>query len=140
MIKSFVYGTLRKGIYNYDLYLKGKNTFKCNAYIKGSLKTIKGKVYPAFLPEGSNLIIGELHEVDDKLAKQLDELECYYGKDDPRNEYNRELLDIYNQDGEIIDQAYVYIFNMDNPENKDIIGEEIECHDYVEHTKINNLF
>ena len=135
MVKIFVYGTLRKGVYNYERYLKGKDTYRYNGYIKGSLKTIKEKIYPAFLPEGSNLVIGEIHEVDETAAKTLDELECYFGKNNPDNEYNKELLDVYNQDGEKIDQAYVYVFNMTNPINKTIIGDEIECHDYVEHLK-----
>lgn len=135
MVKIFVYGTLRKGIYNYDRYLKGKDTYRYDGYIKGSLKTIKEKIYPAYLPEGSNLIIGEIHEVDEKTAESLDELECYFGKNNPDNEYNKELLDIYNQNGEKITQAYVYVFNMTNPINKTLIGDEIECHDYVEHLK-----
>ena len=45
--KIFVYGTLRKGMYNYDLYLKDEDSFRQYGYIKGSLMTIRGKAYPA---------------------------------------------------------------------------------------------
>ena len=48
MVKIFVYGTLRKGVYNYERYLKGKDTYRYNGYIKGRVMNateteIKGK-------------------------------------------------------------------------------------------------
>ena len=47
--RIFVYGTLRLGMYNYDLYLRDEDSFRSYAYIKGSLMTILTKVYPAYL-------------------------------------------------------------------------------------------
>ena len=35
MARIFVYGTLRKGMYNYDRYLKDKQSFREYGYIKG---------------------------------------------------------------------------------------------------------
>ena len=35
--KIFVYGTLRKGMYNYDLYLKDEDSFRQYGYIKGKM-------------------------------------------------------------------------------------------------------
>ena len=49
--RIFVYGTLRLGMYNYDLYLRDEDSFRSYAYIKGSLMTIIGKIYPAYLCE-----------------------------------------------------------------------------------------
>lgn len=72
--KIFVYGTLRLGMYNYDQYLKDKNSFRQFAYVKGKLMTLKGKNYPALLLEGSGMVRGEIHEVDSKFIGVLDDL------------------------------------------------------------------
>ena len=48
MARIFVYGTLRKGMYNYDRYLKDKQSFREYGYIKGKLMSLKGQKYPAF--------------------------------------------------------------------------------------------
>lgn len=66
MERIFVYGSLREGMYNYDLYLKSENTFRRYAYVKGTLFTIQSKPYPALLLEGDDMIIGEIHEVSDQ--------------------------------------------------------------------------
>lgn len=135
MAKIFVYGTLRKGMYNYDLYLKKEDSFREYAYIKGSLHTIVGKVYPAYLCEGHQMIIGEIHEVSDETLKAVDEMEGYKGENLPENEYNKILCPIYNQNGEEIMQLPVFVFNMQNPLNASILGDCIESGDYVLYMK-----
>ena len=72
MVRIFVYGTLRKGMYNYDQYLKDKQSFRKYGYIKGKLMSLKGQKYPAFLLEGDDMVLGEIHEVDDEFIKVLD--------------------------------------------------------------------
>lgn len=79
MVKRFAYRTLNE-IYNYDRYLKRKDTYHHDRYNKTSLKTIKEKDYPAYLFEGSNLIIGEIHEVAEITDNSLDKLEGYWRK------------------------------------------------------------
>lgn len=131
--KIFVYGTLRKGMYNYDLFLRNEDSFRYYAYAKGSLMSICAKVYPAYLKEGHDMILGEIHEVSEETMKLIDKLEEYHGPDDPKNEYNKELCDIYNEQGEKIEQAYIYVYNMNNPTNVSLLGSDIESHDYVEY-------
>lgn len=139
MTRIFVYGTLRKGMYNHDLYLKDRGVYCGEGYIKGSLMTITGKVYPAFLPKGQHLILGELYDVDEQTLKCLDELECYYGEGHQKNEYNKINMDIFDKDGRRNGCAYVYIFNMNNPENVDILGKDIQELDYVKYIQNQKL-
>ena len=69
MVRVFVYGTLRKGMYNHDIYLRERSVYCGDGYIKGSLMTIAGVVYPAFLPQGDHLVFGELYDVDEETAQ-----------------------------------------------------------------------
>ncbi|MFR6098866.1 MAG: gamma-glutamylcyclotransferase [Longibaculum sp.] len=123
--KIFVYGTLRKGMYNYDLYLKDEDSFRQYGYIKGSLMTIRGKAYPAYITEGQDMILGEIHEVSEKTLKLIDEMERYFGKGNPNNEYNKEICDIYDENIEI--ENFVYVYNMDNEDNVLLLGDDIHC-------------
>ena len=105
--KIFVYGTLRLGMYNYDQYLKDKNSFRQFAYVKGKLMTLKGKNYPALLLEGSDMVRGEIHEVDSKFIGVLDELESYFGENNTDNEYNKVFCEIYDDNNKVIDRIPV---------------------------------
>ena len=49
MKQIFVYGSLRKGMYNYERYVKGKSHFVGNGYVKGCLYALKDAAYPALL-------------------------------------------------------------------------------------------
>lgn len=131
MTKIFVYGTLRRGMYNYDIYLREKSTYCYDGYIKGSLMKITDRIYPAFLYEGYDMIFGEVYEVDEETIEELNELEGYYGKGRQDNEYNLVLCDVYDDHQQKIDQAYIYEFNMDNPHNVNRLGDDILEHDYV---------
>ena len=103
MKKMFVYGTLRVGMYNYEKYYKGYDSFRGHGYVKGTLHTLKGKNYPALTP-GEHMILGEIHEVPDV---------------------------IYDDGGKILDYLPVYFYNMKNPENRELLGDIIICCDYV---------
>lgn len=136
MEKIFVYGTLRKDMYNYELYLKQENSFRQYAYVKGSLYTIQNKKYPAFVIEGDAMILGEIHEVSLETLKKVDEMEEYFGEGCIDNEYNKTLCDIYDQDGNVMMQLPVYVYNTDNPLKAKQIGEQITCHDFVQYMKM----
>ena len=135
MNKIFVYGSLRQGMYNYDKYLKSENTFRCKAYIQGSLYTIKNELSPALLLEGHHMIVGEIHEVSHETMKTLDDMEGYILENDDHNEYDKIVCDIYDENQQIIDQLPTYVFNMRNPNNKERLGTFIDCLDYVEYMK-----
>ncbi len=131
--KIFVYGTLRKGMYNYDIYLRDEDSFRRYGYIKGSLMTLKDKTYPAFLQEGHDMILGEIHEVNEKTVQMIDELEEYYGEGNIDNFYNKEICDIYDENGQVIDHLPVYVFNMSNRCYFSLIEDHIETNDYVKY-------
>lgn len=65
MKRILVYGTLRMGMYNYETYYKDHDSFQCYGYARGMPCTINGK-YPA-LTEGDRMILGEIHEVPDRI-------------------------------------------------------------------------
>lgn len=128
--RIFVYGTLRLGMYNYDLYLRDEDSFRSYAYIKGSLMTILTKVYPAYLTEGHHMILGEIHEVDEETLKKIDKMEGYKGYNCIDNEYNKEICPIYDDQGHEIEKLPVYVYNMDNEDNVLLLGDDIHCLDY----------
>ena len=123
--RIFVYGTLRLGMYNYDLYLRDEDSFRSYAYIKGSLMTILTKVYPAYLTEGHHMILGEIHEVDEETLKKIDKMEGYKGYNCIDNEYNKEICPIYDDQGHEIEKLPVYVYNMDNEDNVLSLGLKI---------------
>lgn len=125
MARIFVYGTLRKEMYNYDQYLKDKQSFREYGYIKGKLMSLKGRKYPAFLLEGDDMVLGEIHEVDDEFIKVLDVLESYFGENNSNNEYNKIVCDIYDDNKTIIEQIPVYVYNDKNEDNARLLDKEI---------------
>ena len=125
MARIFVYGTLRKGMYNYDRYLKDKQSFREYGYIKGKLMSLKGQKSPAFLLEGNGMILWEIHAVDDEFIKVLDVLESYFGENNPNNEYNKIVCDIYDDNETIIEQIPVYVYNDKNESNARLLDKEI---------------
>ena len=62
------------------------------------------------------------------MEKLFDE---YYGKNVEKNHYDRLLLDIYDSDYKKADKAYVYVYNLNNPELKDTLGEKIKDNDFL---------
>ena len=61
----------------------------------------------------------------------MDEMEGYYGENVEKNHYDRLLLDIYDSDYKKADKAYVYVYNLNNPELKDTLGEKIKDNDFL---------
>lgn len=129
--RIFVYGTFRKGMFDYDLYLRDEAKFIGYGYVKGSLMHILARVYPAYLREGQDMILGEIHEISDQTLKKIDQVKGFISDDYSCNEFNRVVCEIYNEKGEIIDHLPVYEFNMDNSTNQMLLKDDIETHDYV---------
>lgn len=132
-MKLFVYGTLRKSIYNHDIYLSGENEFCGYAYVLGTLYTIIGQDYPALILEGNASILGEIYDVSEELLKEIDELEEFISEGHEKNEYDRVFCDVYDENGQFIDRMFVYVYNTRRPENRALLGNVIECNDYVEY-------
>lgn len=135
--RIFVYGTLRVGMYNYDLYLKAHDTYVCDAYVKGQLHTIQGVLYPA-LVKGNEMIIGEIHEVDNLALEAVDKMENYYGEGHIDNEYDKILLDILDENKKVIEQLPVYFYNLRNEKNQSLLGDIIKENDYVTYINKKN--
>lgn len=84
MHQIFVYGTLLKGMYNYEIYCSAEDSYHQKAYVDGLLYSLKGRRYPALI-EGKERIAGEIHEVSEQTLKKIDELESYFGEGHPEN-------------------------------------------------------
>lgn len=132
MIRVFVYGTLRQGMYNYETYYKGHVVHRQMGYVKGELYTIKDKVYPALIP-GSDWILGEIMDMDETFSlTAVDEMEGFYGEGNILNEYDKVICDIYDIDKKtILDRIPVYMYNQENPSHNHKIDKKIISGDYV---------
>lgn len=140
MKQIFVYGSLREGLFNYDIYLKGHVDRIEEAYAKGKLYTLKDKRYPAFIPSDEAWVKGELMTLSEATEKEvmerMDAMEGYNGQGNIDNEYNRQELDIYDSSHKLIGRYELYVFNYLNPIRQKELGEYIEHGDFVRH--INN--
>lgn len=138
MAQIFVYGTLRKNMYNYDLYLRDKSRYIGPAYVKGELYTIQGVSYPALVP-GESFILGEIYEISDDVELAIDDLEGYVAGNS-QNEYNKVLCDIYNENKkEVWMQLPTYMFNTEKEEHKDVLETHIIENDYVSFMRKQSL-
>ncbi|HEY9370003.1 gamma-glutamylcyclotransferase family protein [Streptomyces sp.] len=106
----FVYGTLRPGEVNHDLFLRGRTAAEEPALLTGAL-LYDGPGYPYAAP-GDGRVAGELVTAAPgayaELLVVLDRLEDYVGPGHPRNLYERERCEILRQrDGARV-PAWVY--------------------------------
>ncbi|MFB6981393.1 gamma-glutamylcyclotransferase family protein [Streptomyces scopuliridis] len=115
----FVYGTLRPGEHNHDLFLRGRVAAEEPARLAGAL-LYDGPGYPYAIEAAataapgavaSGAVMGELvtakPEEYDELLSVLDELEEYEAPGDPRNLYVRVARDVLRADGTPA-RAWVY--------------------------------
>ncbi|MEV7870884.1 gamma-glutamylcyclotransferase family protein [Streptomyces sp. NPDC088124] len=116
----FVYGTLRPGEHNHDLFLRGRTVREEPARLAGAwLYDGPGYPYAVEIPgteagSGSGngpVVVGELvtaaPEAYGELLSVLDELEEYAAPGDPRNLYERAVRDVLRADGTTT-RAWVY--------------------------------
>lgn len=105
MLKIFVYGTLRAGASNHDYLQSSKCLFK-QAWTYGELfDTNQG--YPVMKRTNKHKVIGEVYEISESDLTLIDALEGYEvnGKN---NLYDRIIIDVYNDKGEVI-KAITYV-------------------------------
>ena len=135
-MKLFVYGSLRKGMYNYDLYLKNQSEFVSEAYVCGKLYSLKGKKYPAMI-EGNDQILGEIFEVNEEVATAIDAMENYV-PGDINNEYDRIDTDILDAQGNVITNLPIYWYNTKREGSVELLDEIVSDGDWTKYF-LNNL-
>ncbi|WP_086558693.1 gamma-glutamylcyclotransferase family protein [Streptomyces africanus] len=108
----FVYGTLRPGEVNHDLFLRGRTRSEVPGHLSGAV-LYEGPGYPYAVEEpGGGVVHGELvtahPETYAELLAELDRLEdCVPG--DPRSLYERvERKVVRDADGAVV-RAWVYV-------------------------------
>lgn len=134
--KVFVYGSLRKDMFNYNRLLKGKVKHSEIGMIKGSLYHLENKGYPAII-EGEELIVGEVMEFYNfkEVLLELDELEGFeYGDID--SEYLREEVEVVLKNGNR-EKCYFYKYNEKAKENKEDSLLRVSINDWKEYMEIN---
>lgn len=117
--RIFVYGSLREGFFNYDKYLKGNVKSSELAKVKGKVYHMPYKGYPAIF-EAEGYVQGEVMDLEDyeKTMKALDEMEGFYGVNNPKNEYDRKLVEVYLDNGQV-ESCYAYFYNKNNDDKFD---------------------
>ncbi len=137
--KIFVYGSLREGFHNYEKYLTGQVVKNEIGTVNGELFELKGLGYPALL-QGTNVVIGEIITLkgDVKATMQtLDELECYFGENNPTNEYDKIMTTVFNTETKKQEQLPVYFYNMRNPDVDPSLLVSIKAGDWKIYTEKN---
>ena len=115
----FVYGSLRKGFWNYESYLKNSKFIG-----KGRTKE-KYAMYADIIPyvvenEKISHIVGEVYEVDEETLKRID---CLEGHPDY---YRRKKVPIILDSGEEV-EAWIYFY----PEPYGILVKSGDYKDYM---------
>ncbi|MGW7256264.1 gamma-glutamylcyclotransferase family protein [Streptomyces sp. NPDC054834] len=106
----FVYGTLRPGEGNHDLYLRGSTRSEEPGRLTGAV-LYDGPGYPYVVEQPGGEVRGDLvtalPEEYGRLLRELDRLE-EYAPGDPRNLYERVGRNVVRADGSTA-RAWVYI-------------------------------
>ncbi|WP_264927845.1 gamma-glutamylcyclotransferase family protein [Streptomyces sp. A012304] len=107
----FVYGTLRPGEPNHDLFLRGRTLAEGPARLRDAV-LYDGPGYPYAVEEAGGVVAGDLvvplPETYGRLLTELDRLE-EYRPGDPRNLYERTAREVLRgTDGEPV-RAWVYL-------------------------------
>ena len=113
MVNVFVYGTLKPGEYNYQLYCTGKVVEEKSAIAQGLLFLLPFG-YPAMTP-GNSFVKGFVLSFSTyEILHQLDWLEDY----DPQrpvaqNEYYRQQIKVYDTAKEPLGTAWTYLMTLE---------------------------
>ena len=57
-------------------------------------------------------------------------MESYFGEGHPENEYDKEFVMAYAEDGSEIGEGPVYFYNIRNEKNRALLDQRITCNDY----------
>ncbi|GAA2657147.1 gamma-glutamylcyclotransferase family protein [Streptomyces vastus] len=107
----FVYGTLRPGEPNHDLFLLGRTVSEVPGRLVGAV-LYEGPGYPYVVEEPGGVVCGELITPSPQRYGQLllvlDRLEDY-APGDPANLYERVAREVRVGDGTRVETAWVYV-------------------------------
>ena len=124
----FVYGTLRPGEHNHDLFLRGRTRCEEPGRMRG-LALYAGPGYPYAVDEPGGAVCGEIvtarPEAYEQLLEELDELEEYV-PGDARSLYERVARDAVRADGVTVVRAWVYVAAHSDPPNTQTRMRRIE--------------
>ncbi|MFF5155873.1 gamma-glutamylcyclotransferase family protein [Streptomyces sp. NPDC000348] len=111
VLPFFVYGTLRPGERNHDLFLRGRTLREEPGRLRGAV-LYEGPGYPYAVEEPGGVVSGELvtalPEAYPGLLAELDRLEEYV-PGDPRNLYERVARDVVRTGDGTAVRAWVYV-------------------------------
>ena len=112
MVRYFIYGTLKKGFYNYDSLNFDKNArFICNGKIKGKIFDLGA--YPCVVLGEEGEVYGEIYELNEETGEKVDAMEKGAG-------YSLKKVKAISDNGEI--EVLVYVYD-DVPKNGKLIEE-----------------
>jgi gamma-glutamylcyclotransferase (GGCT)/AIG2-like uncharacterized protein YtfP len=111
VVKVFVYGTLKPGEIYYQEYCAGKVVSAKQAIAYGELFSLPVG-YPA-MTYGDNPVYGYLLEFGDRnILSALDLIEDYHpSRQNSKNLYNREQVEIFDFQRKIQARAWVYLMS-----------------------------
>jgi gamma-glutamylcyclotransferase (GGCT)/AIG2-like uncharacterized protein YtfP len=141
MKKIFVYGSLRKGSFNYKKVLEGHILDRNMGRTIGNLFHLENKGYPA-LVQGDTEVIGEIITLKSKkLLKEIDAVENYDSLDYQTCEYLRKPIKVMNRDTRAVEIVDAYVYNMSNKENHKDLLKIVPSGDWLEYieSKGNNV-
>ncbi|MBR8838188.1 MAG: gamma-glutamylcyclotransferase [Stigonema ocellatum SAG 48.90 = DSM 106950] len=114
LLRVFVYGTLKPGEANYQQYCADKVVDTIKAMAFGELFALP-MGYPA-MTLGDRPVHGYLLSFTDlEILTHLDELEDYQStRDASENLYDRQQIEIYDQQGRSLGYAWVYLMTKES--------------------------
>lgn len=112
-IKVFVYGTLKPGESNYQIYCQGKTIAEIAAYTRGLLYHL-ALGYPG-MTVGNNRVEGYLLTFSNsQILNHLDALENYSENRAVRlNDYYRQQVPVYTLSDRLLGTAWCYLMSLE---------------------------
>ncbi|MEW5820517.1 MAG: gamma-glutamylcyclotransferase [Cyanobacteriota bacterium] len=122
--KIFVYGTLKPGEDNYNYHCHNRYELQFECSVKGDIYDLS-LGFPA-LVESDNVAKGVLFYFNDQQTiDQIDILEGYDpGISAEKNLYYKKLVEVYDSNDQVIDQAYAYFMPLNRV--KELKGVKVD--------------
>lgn len=117
-MKVFVYGTLLSGFGNHIRFLEDREGAKLlgEGRTKPEFTMYNVGAFPGVMLEGDTSILGEIYEVSEEVATNLDYLEGVNFTNPEKGLYRRETITL--QSGE---EVLIYIFNNNYGRNMEVV-------------------